>query len=73
MVDKIVQIARVMKNDTKENTPRSIWFRVFDATTLKHICDMRLCTLDGISPLHPYDPRIGGNGEIILQPLHTTD
>lgn len=46
---------------------QKIWFHVFDAATLVHICDVRAETDDGQHPLHPYDPRIDGNGEVIWQ------
>lgn len=44
--------------------PEKKWFRVFDANTLAHICDVTGTDAETIE-----DPRIGGNGEIIVQPL----
>lgn len=40
------------------------WFRVFDGSTLAHICDMTLA-----SENDAYDPRIGGSGNIVVQPI----
>lgn len=53
-----------MKTTTHENL---IWFRVFDADTFKHICDVRAEADADKCPLYPYDPRIGGSGNVIWQ------
>lgn len=56
-------------NDTKgeqSNSAENItWFRVFDGETLQHLCD-----LGTTNPDYVYDPRIGGSGNVIWQPLN---
>lgn len=56
-----------MSNETKQHPAPKKFFRVFDAETHAYICDVSGETEDGVTPLHPYDPRIGGSGNVIWQ------